>query len=465
MRSAYRPARTRVRPLAAHLAHGLARGLARGLAGGLALALGLAAPPARAQLIERYLNPLVPGLGTEPEVTVASRLHPEYDYRGVRIGGVLLQPELIEQAGYDSNVTGTHPAQGSALVQTSASLRATDAGAATSVTAALTADDFRYPGIARQSYTNWSAAVQATHAFGRDQASLGYSHLDLNQTPRDLDAPLLDHPLAYRVDDLTASYRASFARTYLLPGLDLAHYGYDSGSAGGLAYPQAYRDRVTVAPSLEAGYEAAPGRRVVVVLRDAVARYQNQLAGQPSRDFNDASLLAGVTYTIDGTIALRLLAGYEARTFAAAAYKTIQSPVVEAAASWTPSGLTTVTASAARYIEDAASEAVIGLTETALRLGVDHEYRRNIVLSASAAWLHDDYQGGGQQALYEAVLGASWLLNRNLRLGATYRFDSRQSNAAALSAINPLPSTGAQRLAYAGTYAEHRILLQLRLGL
>ena len=459
MRSAYPPARPPAcRPAARAL--GLAP-LALGLA------LGLAAPPARAQLIERYLNPLVPGLGTEPEVTVASRLHPEYDYRGVRVGGLLLQPELVEQAGYDSNVTGTHPAQGSALVQTSAALRAADAGSATSFSAALTADDFRYASLAQQSFTNWSAAAQATHSFGRDQASLGYSHLDLNQTPRDLDAPLLDHPLAYRIDQLSASYRASFARTYLLPGLDLAYYSYDNGSAGGQAYPQAYRDRVTIAPSLEAGYEAAPGRRVVVVLRDAVGRYQNQnqLPGQPSRDFNDASLLAGLVYTIDGTIALRLLAGYEARTFSAAAYKTIQAPVVEAAASWTPSGLTTLTASAARYIEDAASEGVVGLTETALRLGVDHEYRRNIVLSASAAWLQDDYQGGGQQALYEAVLGASWLLNRNLRLGATYRFDSRQSNAAVLSALNPLPSAGPQPLAYAGTYAEHRILLQLRLGL
>ena len=178
-----------------------------------------------------------------------------------------------------------------------------------------------------------------------------------------------------------------------------------------------------------------------------------------------ASLLAGVVYAIDGTIQLRLLAGYEARTFSSAAYKTIEAPVVEAAASWTPSGLTTVTASAARYIEDAASEAVVGLTETALRLGVDHEYRRNIVLSASAAWLHDTYQQGGQQALYEAVLGATWRLNRTLRLGATYQFYSRQSNAAALAALGPLPSAGLQRLAYAGTFAEHRLLLQLRLGL
>jgi hypothetical protein len=421
--------------------------------------LALAAPPARAQLIERYLNPLVPGLGTEPEVTVASRLHPDYDYRGVRVGGWLLQPELIEQAGYDSNVTGARPSQGSALVQTSGSLRATNAGSAGEFAATLTADDFRYPDLSRQSFTNWSAAFQATRAVGRDQASLNYIHLDLNQTARDLDVPLLDQPIAYRIDDLTASYRARFARTYLRPSLELTHYSYDDGSVGGVFYPQAYRDRVTIAPSLEAGYEAAPDRRIVVLLRDAIGRYQNQgqLPGVPGRDFNDASVLAGVTYTLHGTIALRLLAGYEARTFSSSAYKTIQAPVVEASASWTPTGLTTVTASAARYIEDAASESVVGLTETALRLSVDHEYLRNVVLSASAAWLQDNYQGSGQQALYEAALGATWLLNRNLRLGATYQFYSRQSDAAVLAVLTPLATSG--------TYAEHRVLLQLRLGL
>lgn len=453
MRSACPPARPLARPLARPAAAGLA-------------AL-LAAAPARAQLVGRYLNPLEPGLGAEPGVTVASRLHPEYDYRGVRVGGVLVSPELVVSPGYDSNVTGTRPARGSALVQTSGSVSATSAGSAATVSAALTADDFRYTDIGNQSYTNWTAALRGAVALGRDQASFGYSHLNLNQTPRDLDAPLLSRPIAFRVDDVTLGYRANFARAYLRPNLEVANYGFDNGTAAGAPYPQTYRDRVVVSPGVEAGYEVAPRRALVLVLRDATAGYTGRLAGQPSRDFDDLSALAGVAYDVDGVVVLRLLAGYEARLFRSAARKAIQAPVVEASASWTPSGLTTVTASAARYIEDAASEAVVGLTETALRLGVDHEYLRNVVLSASAAWLRDEYQqNGGQQSLYEAALGATWLLNRNLRLGATYQFYSRQSgDVVGLSAAGLGPGFGPLGLATAGTYAEHRVLFQLRLGL
>ena len=147
-------------------------------------------------------------------------------------------------------------------------------------------------------------------------------------------------------------------------------------------------------------------------------------------------MLGGVAYDVDGVVGLRLLGGYEERSFAASSrYRTIQAPILEGSATWTPSELTTVTGSAARYIEDSAAEATVGYTETALKLQLDHEYLRNVILSLHGAFYLDDYQrsasgiGGGTQNSLTAGAGASWSLNRNMRLAADYTYSTRNSSA------------------------------------
>ena len=65
------------------------------------------------------------------------------------------------------------------------------------------------------------------------------------------------------------------------------------------------------------------------MLRDSAADYSTRAPGLPKRNYNDAAVLAGLEYDLSGLIHFRILGGYEARTFNAAAYKTISALVVE----------------------------------------------------------------------------------------------------------------------------------------
>jgi hypothetical protein len=387
---------------------------------------------ARAQLIDQYLNPNIPGYGTNPGVTVASRQRPEYDPEGIRYDGFTFTPVLSETAGYDDNVTGTASPRGSALIETNPSLGIATGWSDTQFDASLSADNVEYLQQSNQSYTNWTAAIGASHDFGRDTLSVGYTHLNLYQTPQQLDSPLLSSAIAYRVDDARGSYKVDLGRAYLLPTIEVSAYSYDNGTVEGQPYLQAYRDRFVYAPSLEAGYEFASRRRVVIILRDAQANYNAAPPNAPRENFNDASILAGLAYDFDGDIAARLLAGYEQRNFPAHVYKTISAPIVEGSVTWTPTELTTLTGTAARYIEDAAAEGTTGYTETAIKLNLDHEYLRNVILSAHAALYLDDYaagfdSNGGSQSYFTGGIGASWLLSRTLRLAADYTYSARRS--------------------------------------
>lgn len=429
------------------------------VAGTIGVLLACQCHPVRAQLLDRLFNPGTPGVQIEPGVTVLSRERPDFDFRGIRTGGFLTHPQVTVAAGYDDNVTGTRSARGSALVQTELNLRTASDLPRYGLTAGITVDDFRYLDQPRQSFTDWVAVVGGTYDVGRDRISLDYSHSNLNQTPRDLDTPLLDRTIAYRVDTLSGSYQIPINRLSIRPELSLSRYDFDNGSVAGLPYLQKYRNRNVITPGVVVAYELAPRRSIVVVARSAIANYTSPTIGAPKRDYNDSSLLAGLDYDGGGLWRYRVLAGYEVRTFTSNTIKTIAAPVVEATAIYMPSGLTTLTGTVARRIQDSADESTVGYTETSANLSIDHEYRRNVLLRARGGVYLDEFnRGQGTQVLYSAGLGATWLLNRNVRLAATYDFTTRQSSSASNTTFN-------QGFQVGSGFSESRYLLQLTFGL
>ena len=438
--------------------------------------------PARAQLLDQYLPGGSNSPGTDPGVTVASRALPDFQAGGIRSGSFIIRPQVTESVGYDSNVLGTTAPHGSALVLTSASLDAVSDVSRATVRASLRVDDTKYLQQPTQNFTNWQASLGGSYDLGRDILSATYSHLDLNLTNLDLDTPQLSQAINYKIDTVHIDYRVPINRVFFVPAVDVSNYNYSSGSILGTnsTYSQSYRDRVVVTPAVTAGYEFSPRRSALVLVRDSVSSYTNPQPGLPTRNYNDIAVLAGLDYDLNGILRFRILGGYEVRTFSASAYKTIQSPVVEASTIWNPTSLTTVTGTAQRRIQDSADEDTAAFTETSVRLRVDHEYLRNVRLRATAGVYLDEYgQGGGNQNLVTVGTGVDYFLNRNVSLSASYDFAARSSsnnatNSGSLGIIStlgtsgipgttgPLGTTGQQ---FGSSYTDHRAVLQLRFQL
>ena len=423
------------------------------------VASGLCAPLAgHAQILDQYVSPLVFGTGVQPGVTVLSRQRPEFDSAGIRVGSLFLRPSLVESAGYESNVLGTRPSVGSAVVETNGIATLASNWSRNSLQSRVVVDDYRYLDQPRQSYTNYTAQIGGTIDVGRDVAALQYQHQHLNQTPRDLDTPRLQSALSFDVDEAMASYRVNLNRLFITPALDVARYSYSNGVADGLPYIQTYRDRVQVSPTVTFGYELAPRRDVVVVLRDGHAAYDNAPSGLPRRDYDQPAVFTGLDYDISGPVRLRMLLGYEARVFSNAAYKTVQGPAVEVGVTWNPTGLTTFTGSFTRHIQDTTDESVAAATLSSVTLTADHEYLRNVLLHASLSYNLVQYgQGIGSQTLYDAGASVTYLANRNLDLSARYDLQVRQSNQTG--------QTGIFGQTFGESYNDHRVLLQVRLRL
>lgn len=391
-----------------------------------ALLLCLAAMPAQAQLADRYFPAGVPGFGAAAGVTVLSCARQAYEPTGVRLGGVVVRPTLSTGVGFTSNALGQRGGRGSALVQTSASLLAGTGWGRHAVGGFVSFDDQRLPSASAQSAIAWTAALGGTAEFGQDRLVLGAAHLDLFQTARALDGLPIDRPGRFRVNNARASYAWLAGRLTVTPGLSLSDTRYDDVFVAGRRVVQRYRDRTAIESNLTLRWELAPLRDLVLDLRGVGFSHASREPGQPSRDATTVALLGGIDYATDAVWRLRALAGLQRRAFADPTLSPVTGPMAEASLIWTPSGLTTVTATLSRRIEDAAELSAVSYTFTGARLAVDHELYRNLLLAGSLDLQQAEYQQrGGRDRLVGLGLGATWLIDRRLRASATWDWTTR----------------------------------------
>ena len=216
---------------------------------------------------------------------------------------------------------------------------------------------------------------------------------------------------------------------------------------------EAARDRTTTRTGVTLGYGWMSGRDVLWVNRVLTTHYDEPAAGVPSNNSTSWQSLLGVDYDDDTVWRYRLLGGVDYRQAASSLVASETTGIAEAEITWSPTGMTTLRASASRGVEDAAQTGLSSYTYTSARLTVDHEYLRNILLNASATVRQASFnQTGGQQLGLGFGVGASWLINRGLRLSLTYDFaDVRNAH---------LPAG-----TVAGDYTRGLTLLNLRLGL
>jgi hypothetical protein len=421
------------------------RNVAAAGAGALLLPVTARAQVPDRYMLDQYFAAGIQGYGVQMGTTVLSRARPEYDPLGIRVGDFIIRPELDESFGYNSNVIGQVPAQGSALVQTSANLKFASDWAHNSFGGAFNVTNIQVPSVSSQNTTSWSAVLGGSYEIGRDVLTLAATHMNAFILPYGIDVVsfnipgvLYFAPIPYSLNDVRVGYTKTLGRVSLTPAFDFTNVTYGSTTYFGLngfvppppvngfvlGAPEdaSYLNHNIYAGSLTARYEYAPLRNFIFVLRGSSIQYTNPQTALfgPSRNGSAFDALVGLDYTASGVWRYRLLAGYETRQYQN--FKSHAAPVFEADVIWQPAGVTTVTLKGVRSIEDAVDLNVAGYVFTSGRLQVDHEVRRNIILSGYGSIANAQYleTGGGAETFYGAGAGLTYLMNRNVHLALTY---------------------------------------------
>lgn len=358
----------------------------------------------------------------EDSVSVRERPRPEYDPLGMRLGGFNLNAELnLGIASTDNLFAEPSGAQDDDMIYTVrpwARLASGWSRHAVSVEG----------GATFKSHADFSSEDADTHFIrgvgrldvGSSTAITGVIGSAHEVEPRtDPDSPLTPAPVEYDRNDMSLMLSHTFNRFRVSVEAAQSEYEFE-----GL---QAFRDNdeTVLRGRLEA--EITPRLGFIFQATHDERDYDNA----PVLNSEGQTYLAGVAVNLTDLMRGELTVGQFERDYDALG--STDGLAVAGELEWYVTRLTTLTFNADRNAEDVVGGAT-GLPYIETRFGarVDHELRRNVILTASMQTGQREYDlVDRDDDFFYGEVGADYILNRRVALEARFRRDEVESSGAA----------------------------------
>ncbi|HRJ12326.1 MAG TPA: outer membrane beta-barrel protein, partial [Alphaproteobacteria bacterium] len=188
----------------------------------------------------------------------------------------------------------------------------------------------------------------------------------------------------------------------------------------------ALRDRLDNEITGRIAYELSPDYDVYLqggyVNRDYNSR--------SNRDSDGYSVYGGVRGDITGKLFGDIYAGFLHHEYDNAAFGEYDGMGFGVNGYWNVTNLTTLNVNVGRDIQETIVAGAGGFEQTRFNMRLEHELRRNIILTAMGGYSYDDYEDiVREDDVWQAGLGARYLLNSHLHFFANYNYLNRDSNA------------------------------------
>lgn len=393
--------------------------------------------------------PIAPGVPLERGYTVVDRERPEVAPLGMRFGPWFFFPRAEVDELYNDNIFAGSGAPGSpkgnafiTALAPSFDLRSNFPTNALNLSAGAILSFY-------SQHTNFNTQDAFGAADGRldvDATHDIHGGLRVERAHEDPGSPNVPGNIAEPVLFNTYTANAGFAQTRLRIGYSAdvtarrQEYQAVPLVGGGLSQ-QSERNNNSYEVALRPYYEFVPNYqgflRAAYNLRD----YDHSVIGQPVRDSHGYRADVGARIDLTGLAYGEFFVGYLRQEYRSSTFGSIGGLDAGANIVYNITQLTSLTLKGARTAQDT-NFAIVGAApspgylESSVGLSIDHELLRNLLLNGTAAYLNDDFKGIDRtDKVYQAGVGAKYLLSRNLYVGANYTFQRRISSGT--SGIGP----------------------------
>lgn len=421
--------------------------------GGPALVLAFSAGCAHAQLIidqpkitEPPWNALKPfeptplPLLSDPDIRdpvapedtpVKTRVHPEYQPRGIRYGPWMYYPTAAAGVFYDSNVfSSSTNKQADFATRFAASLRAHSLWERHALDLSLKTESTLY----------------------RDHSSLNQTDVDFNANGRlDIDhgTQLLGHlQAAYLHDEvgsLTSPAGAIEPTPYAFGSTDLTlrrEFGRFTASVGGRVDSYDFGP-VRAANGSLINQDARDGQvysvheRIDYAFSEKLALFaslennKRDLRGSPGAplDSRGYRALTGIDIELTHLIKGEFAAGYLRQNFVSPTIGDISGPAYRVFLTWSPTRQLDIHFNAEQIITTTSDTSPTAVLANSFQLGADYEIRPNLVLSPLFIYEKDDFKGQPRNDnVYAAELRLKRMFSNWASASIYYRYMNRDSN-------------------------------------
>ncbi len=389
----------------------------------LALAVGLCSTTAFAQVAA------VDDQAASRNAGVLDRARPDYDAVGIRAGSFLILPKATTTLDASDNIFAAHTNTVSdtvILFQPEVTMRSDWSRnmlelygrAAFSV----------YGSNSSQNATE--AEVRASGRYDIAEGSnlnggLGYAYM---AEPRYLATSQAQTgtlstssgPEHYTVLNGRVGAVQTLNRVRLTENVQVSDYRYEgNGLSFGVYGGEKTRDRTEVTETGRAEFAVSPDTSVFV---QGGLNQRSYRLGPPqtvlNRDSSGYDVTAGAKLDLTHLIRGEFRIGYLNQDYDSSVFQSVSGLSLSGRFDYFVTPLTTVTVTADRAVGDAADPRSSGYITTNGGIEVDHELRRNIILTGRAFVAHDDYRGIDRtDDRWTARVGGTWLVNRMVGVG------------------------------------------------
>jgi hypothetical protein len=374
-----------------------------------------------------------PGLVGADEMGVMERARPDYDAKGLPLGGFRLYPTLDLGVAGDTNIYRTDTNEAGDAYFTIApnlDLRSDWNNNLVEVTAAVS--NYRYAENGRESHTDWNVGghgrldiLRGTTMDGEvDYVSTHEQRWSPDEpnsaaTPTHYSDLHAEGRFAHNAGQLAFTFGGSFDRfdydaTPLLGGGVLNNNDRDG---------EKYSLNGRVSLELSEGYSffvrgTYNNRAFDMHLdRNGYNRGSHGYAADAGAEFRLTDLLSGEAYL-----------GYAEQSFHAP-LPNVSGIDFGAKLTWYPDALYTVHLSAERRFTDTTLLGASVSDDRVVNLGVDYELLRNLIVQGGASYTSSRFAGASRNdTVWGASIGVQYLINENMRATLGYDFSNRASS-------------------------------------
>ncbi len=418
------------------------------LAAGLLLAVALGGHQAMAQTAPAAATPASPQYTPAQaerikqnreleDQEVAERQQPGYAPLGMRVGAFMLNPGIDATAGYTDNLYATsNDVKSDYYTSIKPSLFVQSNWAVHQLELWTSGELLRYLEYTDEGTENFDAYIRGKVDIVRGSWFSVKPFYILDHEKRSSPDAVTGgvEPIAVTTEgvDFVAEHKP--ARLWFRGDATLKKLTFDDSrlSSGG-SINNTDRDRQEMLGGLRAGYELTPGYSAFVEGRANDRKYDSTVDDLGfRRDSSGYELRTGAEIELTGKLKGDVFAGYMWQDYVDSRFENLSTPVFGASLTWNATGLTTVKVKAARTIEETTISNAGGGLRNLFEANIDHELRRNLILSAGGSYSQQEYRGTSRDDdTYELKLKAAYLINRVYKLSGGYTYANRSSTAAA----------------------------------
>ncbi|MEZ6002160.1 outer membrane beta-barrel protein [Hyphomonas sp.] len=251
----------------------------------------------------------------------------------------------------------------------------------------------------------------------------------------------LEKPIKYSIagGEVSADYTNDRVRWNNAVGV--RDFNYEDGRivGSGAVADQDFRDRQDTYGRTRLSYAVSPDLAVFAqgTVHDESYDSAQLIGGQPRyRDSEGYSVSAGVDFELQTLIRGDIAVGYLNEDKKDDFFADVDGLSLDARIQWFPSRLTTVTFTGRRSVRDTGVFASPSSLATSFGAEVDHELRRNLILSAQAGYTDYEYQEIDRtDEMSNFGVAAKYKMNKRLHVDAFARHLSWDSSGANLAVV------------------------------